>query len=74
MIYPKTFPGRVRVKFAQNEGHEKATETPQKKNHEKRPNTVFQADESGNPKQVVSLQVVFDKRSPHVRHLLAKHS
>ena len=29
---------------------------------------------SGNPKQVVSLQVVFDKRSPHVRHPLAKHS
>ena len=29
---------------------------------------------SGNPKQVVSLQVVFDKRSPHVRHPLAKRS
>ena len=29
---------------------------------------------SGNPKQVVSLQVVFDKRSPHVRHPLARHS
>ena len=27
----KTFPGRVRVKFAQNEGHEKATEKPRKK-------------------------------------------
>ena len=28
----------------------------------------------GNPKQVVSLQVVFDKRSPRVRHPHAKHS
>ena len=32
----QTFSGRVRVKFDQNEGHEKAT-----KKHEKRPNTVF---------------------------------
>ena len=32
---PLGFPGRVRVKFAQNEGHEKTTES-----HEKRSNTV----------------------------------
>ena len=39
----KTVPGRVRVKFAQNgghESHEKATKKPRKGN-EKGPNTVF---------------------------------
>ena len=36
----KTVPGRVRVKFAQNGGHEKATKKPRKSN-EKGPNTVF---------------------------------
>ena len=39
-LHQKTFLGRVRVKFAQNEGHEKATKKP-RKNHEKGPNTVF---------------------------------
>ena len=39
-LVQKTFPGRVRVKFAQNEGHEKATKKP-RKSREKRPNTVF---------------------------------
>ena len=39
-LFQKTVPGRVRVKFAQNEGHEKATEKP-RKNHEK----ATQADE-----------------------------
>ena len=29
-VIQKTFPGRVRGKFAQNEGHEKATEKPRK--------------------------------------------
>ena len=36
----KTVPGRVRVKFTQNRGHEKATKKPRKSN-EKGPNTVF---------------------------------
>ena len=44
----KTFPGRVRLKFAQNEGHEKATKKP-RKNHEKATKNAqtlfFQADE-----------------------------
>ena len=39
-FFQKTVLGRVRVKFAQNEGHEKATKKP-RKGHEKRPNTVF---------------------------------
>ena len=40
----KTVPGRVRVKFAQNRGHEKATKKPRqkpRKSNEKGPNTVF---------------------------------
>ena len=40
LIFQKTVPGRVRVKFAQNGGHEKATKKPRKSN-EKGPNTVF---------------------------------
>ena len=36
----KTVPGRVRVNFAQNRGHEKATTKP-RKSHEKGPNTAF---------------------------------
>ena len=36
-IFWKTFPGRVRVKFAQNEDHEKATKNAQ--------TLFFQADE-----------------------------
>ena len=47
-IQSETFPGRVRVKFAQNEGHEKATKKP-RKSHEKATKNAqtlfFQADE-----------------------------
>ena len=40
MITKESVPGRVRVKFAQNGGYEKATKKPRKSN-EKGPNTVF---------------------------------
>ena len=41
----KTFLGRVCVKFAQNGGHEKATEKPHKKNTKNAQPLFLQADE-----------------------------
>ena len=50
----KTVPGRVRVKFAQNGGHEKATKKPRKSN-EKGPNTVFLDSRGPRPQVTKSL-------------------